>query len=90
MNDGGYVSRNGIAAGVLWTLVAGLLMAAWAVVLWTEGHEFVAGMLAATGCATSALAATMQIKTYACRLSRLVRMTAGAREEVDTGLRPLR
>lgn len=88
VNDGGYVSRTGIISGVLWVVVTGLLGGAWAVVLLVGDHLPIAGMLAATGCALSALAATLQIKTYACGVSRLVRATSGAsvREEV----RPLR
>lgn len=78
MDNGGYVSKTGIAAGALWATVLALMVAAWVVILFADSHWTVAGMLAASGCALSALAATLHIKTYACRLSQLVRATVGA------------
>lgn len=90
MNDGGYVSRVGIMAGVLWAAVLGLMVAAWVVILFAEQHWTVAGMLAASGCALSALAATLQIKTYACRMSRLIRVTAGLDQGEVRSIGPVR
>ncbi len=78
MNDGGSVSKGGVMAGVLWAVVAGLMLAAWVVILAADNYWTIAGMLAATSCATSALAATLHIKTYACGMARLIRVTAGA------------
>lgn len=89
MDDGGYVSRIGIAAGMLWATVVGLLMAAWAVATWSQENWLLAGMLAATGCATSAMAATLQIKTYACKMSRLIRATASVRSTGEASLTSL-
>ncbi len=74
--DDGSVSKGGVRAGALWVVVAALLIAAWVVILAADDYWTIAGMLAATSCATSALAATLHIKTYMCRLSRLVRLSA--------------
>lgn len=93
MNDGGYVSKTGMAAAALWAVVIALLGSAWVVILAAEHHLEVAGMLAATGCATSALAATLHIKTYACRMSRLIRLSSGLElDDVPAArqLRPMR
>lgn len=88
MDDGGYVSRTGIVAGALWLAVLALILGAWGVVLFASEHYGVAGMLAASGCALSALAATLHIKTYACRVSQLVRASAASRG-TGAGVRPL-
>lgn len=87
------MSTCGVIAGALWAVVAGLLLAAWTVALVWSDHWRVAGMLAATGCATSALAATLHIKTYACRVSRLIRVANGLEVGDVSGrctVRPLR
>lgn len=89
------MSKVGIIAGTLWAGVAGLMLSGWIVVLVT-GHEawHIAGMLAASACALSALAATIHIKIYACRISRLIRVTGGLERDDGCGssveLRPLR
>ena len=82
------MSRTGIIAGVLWAIVAGLILAAWVVMLaFGERHWMTAALLALTGCALSALAATLHIKTYACRVSRVIRVTAGGRSDHQATLR---
>ena len=89
MNNGGYFSKNATIAALLWFAVAALITAAWLVGLLTDGHLHVAGLLAATGCALSALAAVLHIRTYACRLVRMVRVSSGL-DSGDAEIRPLR
>ncbi len=73
--DDGTISTCRAVAGVLWTIVISLMVAAWIVLLW--GPHPIAGMLAATGCAMSAVAAVAQIKCYSTSVCRLIRVTNG-------------
>lgn len=75
---------------MLWAVVLGLLVAAWVVILFADSHWTVAGMLAASGCALSALAATLHIKTYACRMSRLIRISSGLEQGEVRSIGPVR
>ena len=84
------MSRLGVVAGSLWAAVAGLIGAGWLVAMVWTGQWVVALMLALSGCALSALAATLHIKTYACRLSALVRVSAGLDRDDYAGPRALR
>lgn len=76
-----FVSRASIVAFLLWFLVAALLVAAWVVAILAPDHFVIAGMLAATALALSAVAATAHIRLFACRLSRLVRVGTGLEGE---------
>lgn len=89
VHDSGF-SRSGTISALLWAVVVKLIAAAWVVGLWAPESWLVAGLLASTGCATSALAATMQIRVYACRVSRLVRVTSGLSAGQDAQIRSLR
>jgi predicted membrane protein len=71
------VSTVGVISGVLWSIVVGLLLSAWVVSFVWPQHHHKAILLAMTGGILSAMAATMQIRTYACRLSRLIRVANG-------------
>lgn len=85
MNDG-YVSRSCIIASTLWGAVVLLLAGAWWFGLRAD-QPLVAQLLAATACATSAVAATAHIRCYAIRVMNLVRVTAGL--ESPRTLRPV-
>ena len=65
---------------VTWTVVLGLLVGAWVVALRDGDDWLIAGLMAATGCATSAVAATLQIRQYVVRTCTLVRALGGAAE----------
>lgn len=82
-----FVSRASLAAFLLWFLVAALLIAAWVVAIVNPASFIIAGMLAATALALSAVAATAHIRLFACRLSRLVRVTKGIESQDVTRLR---
>ena len=89
MNDG-YVSKCALGAAVLWVLVAGLITAAWVVALSVPHHWVVAGMLATTACALSALAAVVHIRLFVGRVIRLIRACNGLESSPSADLRPLR
>lgn len=65
------VNLGKFATGAAWAVVVLLMVTAWIVMLLSD-HWRVAGMLAASSCASSAFAATMQIRCYAVRTSRLI------------------
>lgn len=83
-----YVNKGQVTANVVWSGVAGLILAAWAVVLLAPGHLMIGGMLAATSCALSAFAAVLHIRCYVVRLAGLVRAT-GSLERPESP-RPVR
>lgn len=80
------MSTCNVIAGGLWVTVISLLVAAWVTVIW--GPPVIAGMLAATACATSAVAAVAQIRCYSltvCRNIRVLRAEVqSCRPEVPT------
>ena len=79
MNEG-YVSRTAIAAAVAWLVVGAFMAGAW--LLATLGAEMCyVVLMATTGCASSAVAATLHIKTYMARLGRLARALSGVERE---------
>lgn len=75
MNDE-LISRTAVVASILWAVVALLILAAWGAF---AAHGFGpcpgAMMLGLSGCALSAAAATLHIKTYALRACNLIRAT---------------
>lgn len=80
-----YVNKNKVVAYMVWAAVVGLMAMAWAVLV--LGEPEYAAMLAATGCATSAFAATLHIRCYMTRIACLVR---GPALESPSGPRALR
>lgn len=93
MHHGGYVRWDAVATGMLWSAVAAFIGAAWIICLSSPDRWRLAGMLAATACATSAFAATLHVRTYIVRLCRVVRVATdlepgGVSEPGE--LRPLR
>lgn len=75
-----YVSKEKVAANVMWAVVVGLMVTAWGVMLLTS-HWRIAGMFAATSCATSAYAAVLHLRCYAVRLAGLVRASSTVKPE---------
>ena len=67
-----YVDKGKMHAMLGWSVVVGLMAIAWGVMLLT-GHWRIAGMFAATSCATSAYAAVLHLRCYAVRIAGLVR-----------------
>lgn len=70
------ISTSKLITAALWAWVLLLFAAAWAT--WALGASEIWMMLAFTGCASSACAATSQIRCYALRLCAMVRATGGA------------
>ena len=89
MNNGGYVSKAALVVVSLWGLVLALVLAAWAVAMMNPDAWSVAAVLAMTGCATSALAATLHIRLFATRICRLIRATSGLDGPEPSELRAL-
>lgn len=73
-----------------WAVVVGLMATGWSLILWSD-HLAWGGMFAAMSCATSALAATLQIRCYVVRMMCVVRATSSL-EPVGgfNGPRPVR
>lgn len=71
------IGTSKVFAAAVWAGVAALLVAGWAIVLFNEEQWRVAGMLAASACAGSALAATFHVRAYCVRLCNLIRVANG-------------
>jgi len=82
------VDKGKVITYAAWGVVIGFMALAWVVILLTP-HWQVGGLFAAMSCATSALAATMQIKGYAVRMACLIRVTSGFGSETPRP-RPVR
>ena len=80
---------GGVWAGMLWALTAFVMATAWALLVISEENWIYAGMLAATGATLSTVAGVLHVKTYACRVSALVRICAGIPRPEDTEIRLL-
>lgn len=89
VQDGGF-SKSGTYSAALWGLVTAFVSAAWIVGIWAPAQWRVSGLLAATGCATSAMAATLQIRSYMIRLCGLVRAASGLEQADGAPVRSLR
>lgn len=72
-----YIIKGSVITGLVWLAVAALIGGAWSVMLVDPERWRIAGMLAATACATSAAAAALQVRCYAARIVALVRVGAG-------------
>lgn len=87
------VSKSSIVAamvaGVLWTGVAFCIFGAWGVMCTREDMWRWSLLLALTGCAMSAGAATMHIKSMHLRTNRLIRATSGFDAEAARALRSI-
>lgn len=81
MNDS-TVETSKLITALLWTLVSLLGLAAW--VTWAAGTEDVWMMLAFTACATSAVAATSQIRCYTLRVCGMLRAKQDLAEHFDS------
>ena len=82
----GSVSTSKLITIALWAWVILLLSAAW--IVWALGKHEGAAMLGFTACASSAAAATSQIRCYSLRVCALMRVTPGGEREAQ--IRPLR
>lgn len=76
-----YVSKEKMHASVAWAVVVGLMAIGWSVMLATPEYWKVAGMFAATSCATSAYAAVLHLRCYAVRIAGLVRAINSVQHE---------
>lgn len=72
-----YVSRSSIVAVVWWSLVAAFIGAGWLIIALQPSAWRWAGASIGTGCATSAVAATMHIRLYVMRTCGLIRAAHG-------------
>lgn len=81
MNDG-VISTCKVVAATLWVWTLGVLVAAWFTAV-LGGALWVAGMLAATACVSSAVAATAQIRCYTFTVCGQLRMNRAAIERVE-------
>ena len=83
------ISASKLAAYALWAWVALLFAVAW--LTWAFGdHETLWMMFAFTGCASSALAATFQVRCYSLRVCALLRATHGLDTPPPSEVRALR
>lgn len=71
-----YVNKGKVIMLAAWGVVIGLMAIGWVLIL-CSSHTAWGGMFAAMACATSAFAATLQIRCYAVRMMCVVRATAG-------------
>lgn len=69
------ISASKVVTAALWAWVAGLFIGAW--VTWAVSDHDVWMMLALTGCASSALAATAHIRSFSLQICALVRVIGG-------------
>lgn len=69
------ISASKIITAGLWAWVLVVLAAAW--VVWLAGHHQLAAMFGFTSCASSAVAATGQIRCYTLRVCGLLRAVGG-------------
>lgn len=69
------IPTSRVITGALWTWVILVLLAAW--IVFAVGYHELAAMLGLTACASSAAAATAQIRCYTLRVCALLRVTAG-------------
>ena len=76
------ISTSHLITAALWAWVFLLFVAAWATWYFeTTGDLWM--MLAFTGCASSALAATAQIRCYSLRICKLMRAANGLEGQVS-------
>lgn len=75
-----------------WVTTLVFILAAWVVMLFAEDQWKLAFLLGGTGCAMSAVAATLHIRSFIVRICSLVRATNGLSvdEGVPRGVRPIR
>lgn len=83
-----YFLRCRVYAWCAWALTGALVAAAWLVAITDPGDWWLSVMLAVTGLALSAVAATLHIRSFMVRVCSLVR--AASYKPVDgEGLRPV-
>jgi hypothetical protein len=84
-----YFSHTAAIATVLWLTVGALIAAGWGIVIFAPHRWLVAGMLAATGCALSPLAATLHVRIFQVRTCGLIRAASGLAPSPDADVRRL-
>lgn len=77
-----------VYAWLAWATMFGLFLAGAIVMLVAEAHWRVAGILLIAALATSAVAATLHIRSFMVRVCALVR-AASVKDIPDQGLRPV-
>ena len=87
MRDG-QVPTSKIITFVLWAWTGFVLIGAWAA--WLAGRHELAAMVGFTACASSAVAATSQIRCYTLRVCGLLRIVGSLDGPHQAELRPLR
>ena len=86
MNDDRTISTGAIITGCLWAWVILLLLAAW--LTWGAGSPGnLPILLGLTACASSAAAATAQIRCYAVRMCAVIKITRAAQSAELRSLR---
>lgn len=90
--DDQYVSRALMTAIAAWTTVLLLMVFAWVIALNDPSRQWliVGGLMAASACSLSAVAAVLSIRRYASRICRLIRNLHGVDAGDREGLRVLR
>lgn len=63
-----------------WTVVAGLLMAAWVVMILDPGDWRLAVLLLETACVGSAVACVLHVRSYVVRVCAVIRASRGEGE----------
>lgn len=87
MNDDPRFSFGAMVTTMLWLLTGVLVLASWTAFL-LGASGFACLLVAESACVVSAIAATAQIRGYAARVCRLVRVSSGL-ERPDAEIRPL-
>lgn len=82
-----YYPRCRVWAAIAWAVTVALVVAAWAVLMSAPGHWRLGFLLGGSGCAMSAVAATVHIRSFMVRVCSLVR--AASHAELPNGLRPV-
>lgn len=88
--DAGYFLKCRVYAAAAWAVCGLLILSGWAVLFYNEDHWKGAGALFATGCAVSALAATLQVRSFMVRIAALIRHANGLEEEMAPNLHTIR
>lgn len=75
-------------AAASWVAVAALLLAAWvACAAGGSEHIYIAILIAETACVMSAIAAVLNLRCYAARICRLIRLMNGVEAPRDAEVR---
>jgi len=85
-----YYASCRVWAYVVWAAVIALLISAWLVMLAAPRQWRLAFLLGGSACVLSPMAATLHIRSFAVRVSSLIRAGSYRTDLEGSGLRPVR